>query len=357
MSVAQASLMKIMIPSHLTNDDLMAAVVGLAGEERDVTARLIAHLAEIDARQLYVPDGYSSLFVYCHEGLGYSEDAAYNRKAAAQLARRYPAILDMLADGRLSLTAVRLLAPVLNEGNWQAAVAEASGKSKRDVEKLVAQLEPRPGVPSTIRKLPTPSAAVPEREGGAPGPPAMDGPAGEGAPPIGESSPVATAKRPEVAPLTRERYRVQFTIGDETERKLRRIQELLKREIPDGDPAVIFDRALDVLLAKVESRKHGVTANPRASRGAKEGSRRTPAAVRREVVRRDGGQCTFRAADGRRCTERAYIEYHHGRVPYGHGGEATAENMALHCRTHNAYEGRMTFGARAGPERRAGGPM
>ena len=70
-----------------------------------------------------------------------------------------------------------------------------------------------------------------------------------------------------------------------------------------------------------------------------------PAAVRREVVRRDAGRCAFVAVDGRRCTERAFIEYHHARTPYAHGGEATAENIALHCRTHNAYEGRRVFGS------------
>ena len=89
--------MSITIPSNLTDDDLMAAVARLRGDERHVVARLVAHLAEVEARELYVPIGYSSLFLYCHEGLGYSEDAAYNRKTAAQVARRYPAVVDMLA--------------------------------------------------------------------------------------------------------------------------------------------------------------------------------------------------------------------------------------------------------------------
>jgi hypothetical protein len=349
------NVMKIAIPSDLTNDELVAEIRRLSGTEREACARLIAHLAELDARELYVPAGYSSLFVYCHEGLGYSEDAAYNRKAAAQVARRYPVVVDMLADGRLSLTAVRLLAPVLNDGNHEAAFAEATGKPKREVEKLVARLEPRPDVPSTIRKLPTPTAAVPEREnvGELPSPAKGDAAAGDpmpGAPPT--VPPAGARKRPEVAPLAPSRYRVQFTIGEETEKKLRRIQELLKREIPDGDPAAIFDRALTVLLEKVESRKHGLGPKPRTGGTVKPGSRHTPAAVRREVVQRDDGRCGFVASDGRRCTERAYLEYHHARVPYAHGGEATVENIRLHCRAHNAHEATMTFGDRAVPERR-----
>jgi hypothetical protein len=344
--------MSIAIPSHLTDAELVAAVRDLAGDEREVTARVVAHLAEIDARQLYLAAGYSSLFIYCHEGLGYSEDAAYNRKTAARVARRFPEIVDMLADGRLTLTAVRLLAPVLDDENRERAFAEAAGKSKRDVERLVAALAPKPDVPSSVRRLPmtavgTPStpvptdapttaAAVPEREtpdtAGGPTPPQASQPAPRG-------------KKSEVAPLAPERYRVQFTIGAETEKKLRRLQELLKREIPDGDPAVLFDRALTVLLEKMERRRNGVAAKPRAGRTVKRGSRHVPAATRRAVSPRDGGQCTFVSADGRRCTERAYMEFHHRGVPFAQGGGPGPDNIALHCRAHNAYEGRRIFGA------------
>src|SRR5436189_1518147 len=98
--------MSVTIPTHLTDGELMSEVTRLAGDERGVTARLIAHLAEVDARELFVPAGFTSLYIYCHEGLGFSEDAAYNRKTAAQVARRFPVVLGLLADGRLTLTAL-----------------------------------------------------------------------------------------------------------------------------------------------------------------------------------------------------------------------------------------------------------
>ena len=391
--------MTINIPSHLTDDALMAAAVGLAGDECEVTARLVAHLAEIDRRELYVPAGYSSLYTYIREGLGYSEDAAFNRKAAALVARRWPAAIDMLADGRLSMTAVKLLAPILKDDNWERTFAQAARLSKRDVEELVARLAPKPDVPSTVRRIPrvdgsketatgvtaaTPSmpTAVPERPVDVKEGAAADA-AGDVAPPPPRPAP----KRPIVAPLAPERYRVQFTIGEETERKLRRLQTLLKREIPDGDPAVIFDRALTLLLAHVEGRKYGLTSRPRTGRAssvnrassadqassrapvpgavaAHEGvsaagslgsngrarpplrkrPRTMPAGVRRIVGKRDDERCTFVGADGRRCTERAYLEYHHAGVPFAHGGAETATNIALHCRAHNAYEGARIFG-------------
>ena len=159
MVITIPSTPRMNFPSHLTDDELVAAIPHLAGDERRVTARLVAHLAELDKRQLVAPAGYSSLYTYCREALGYSEDETYIRKTAARVARRYPVILDMLADGRLGLTTVRLLAPVLSDSNCDAALTEAAGASKCEVEKLVARLNPRPDVPATVRRLPTPVPA------------------------------------------------------------------------------------------------------------------------------------------------------------------------------------------------------
>ena len=49
-------------PSHLTDDQLISEVKVLAVREREASARLIASLAELDARRLYLGEGYSSLF-------------------------------------------------------------------------------------------------------------------------------------------------------------------------------------------------------------------------------------------------------------------------------------------------------
>src|SRR5438876_478976 len=77
------------------------------------------------------------------------------------------------------------------------------------------------------------------------------------------SEAVLTMPRPAVQATAPERYRVQFTIGQPTHDKLRRVQALLRREIPDGDPGAIFDRALSLLLETVEKVKLGAVANPR----------------------------------------------------------------------------------------------
>jgi hypothetical protein len=145
-----------------------------------------------------------------------------------------------------------------------------------------------------------------------------------------------------VAPLAPERYKVQLTIGRDTHDKLRRVQDLLRHSIPDGDPAAIFDSALSLLLVELEKQKLAATGRPRPPRSTKTGSRHIPSSVKREVWARDGGRCAFRG-EHRRCDETGFLEYHHV-VPYADGGEAAATNIELRCHAHHAYESERRFG-------------
>jgi len=135
---------------------------------------------------------------------------------------------------------------------------------------------------------------------------------------------------------------VQFTISRETHDKLRCAQDLLRHSIPTGDPAVIFDRALTLLIEDLEKRRFAASARPRAPQSSPRSSRHIPAAVRREVWARDEGRCAFVGTNGR-CVERGFLEFHHV-VPFALGGETTTENLQLRCRAHNAYEAELYFG-------------
>ncbi len=151
------------------------------------------------------------------------------------------------------------------------------------------------------------------------------------------------ARRPAIVPLAPERYKVQLTISRETHDKLRRVQALVRHTIPDGDPAEIYDRGLTLLLRELERRRCAATSAPRGSREVTERSRHISAAVRRDVWRRDGGQCAFVGRNGR-CIERGFLEFHHVQ-PYAAGGAATAANIQLRCRAHNVYEAALFFGS------------
>jgi hypothetical protein len=145
---------------------------------------------------------------------------------------------------------------------------------------------------------------------------------------------------------------VQFTISEQTHEKLRRLQALLRREMPDGDPGAIFDRAITLLLEKVQKKKLGAVAKPRppASIRPRTDKRRpdlpsayVPPAVKRVAWQHDGGQCGYIAPNGRRCTERTFLEFHHVQAR-AKQGPATVANIRLRCWRHNQYEAELVFG-------------
>ena len=336
--------------TNLSDRDLLDTTVRCAGNERRATAELIAALAEVDVRRLYLGEGCSSLFTWCVQVLRLSEHAAYGRIEAARAARKYPLILSDLADGRLTLTSVTLLAPHLTDENHTRVLASAHGKRKREVEQLVAALRPRPDVPTTIRKLPAPMlSATPST------PPARDEavalPPSRGSsthqdptPPIGDEAVVVLPpKRPSIIPLAPERFKIQFTISRDGYDTLRRAQDLLRHVVPDGDLAQVFDRALRLLVAHLEKARGGAARRSRTARSPRPGARTIPAAVKRLVWQRDEGRCAYEGTRGR-CTETGLLEYHHV-VPFARGGAATAGNIQLRCRAHNQHEAREAFGA------------
>lgn len=344
---------------HLTDEELEARLKSLAGRERDATAQLVAHLAELDTRDLHLRAGYGSLFAYCRDALKLSEAEAYNRIEVARAARRFPLVLVLLGSGAVNLTTVRLLAPHLTFENHRLVLDSARGKTRPEVEALVARLAPRPDAAASLRKLP------PSREGAALVEPRSDasaGPVGLGPVAPGEVLggaspplvvPVETIRvsglpppRPAIEALAPDRYRFQVTIGGETLEKLRLARDMLRHANPSGDDAAILDRALTSLLLDLAKAKFAATDAPRPSRGTGLESRHIPAEVRRVVWLRDLGCCAFVGAEGRRCKERAFVEFHHVR-PFAVGGAPTADNIQLRCRRHNDYEARVFFGRTA----------
>jgi hypothetical protein len=127
--------------------------------------------------------------------------------------------------------------------------------------------------------------------------------------------------------------------------KLGHAQELLSHQVPTGDIAEIFERALDALIPQLERAKFAATSRPRRGQPRVSANpRHIPAHVMRAVWERDGGQCTFVSESGRRCAARKFIQFDHV-LEVARGGEATVDGLRLRCRAHNQYGAECTFGA------------
>ena len=311
--------------SRMSDAELVGRLKELLREERRLTAAVLAHLGEVEARRLYLPAACSSMYAYCTRVLGMSEDQALKRIQVARAMRRFPVVAAAVEEGRLHLTAVVRIAPHLKDDNVDALVAEASGKSKAEIDVLLARLAPKAAVPGRLERVVGQEVLVPE-------------------PPDGEV--VREAPRPagetgRLAPLAPERFALQMTIGEATREKLVRAQALLRHRVPSGDLAEVLDLALDALLDRVEARKFGKTRAPRTARACSDG-RYVPREVRRKAVASDGMQCSFVAEDGRRCEETGFLELDHV-MPVAQGGDAN-DGVRILCRSHNQYEAERLLG-------------
>jgi hypothetical protein len=249
-------------------------------------------------------------------------------------------LLDMLADGRLHLSGIACLAPHLTPENREAVLARAVHKSKREIEKLAAELAPRPDAPSGMRKLPDRPAvpcATPEDV-------VRPEPVAEGRPAPAPAAPQSLLAPRPIEPLSPARYKVQFTAGAEFHDKLERLRALLRSQVPDGDLGAVVEKAVDVMLERLESRRFARTRSPRKKPAPSDPfSRHIPAEIKRAVYHRDGGRCRFEDEDGRRCPERHRLEYHH-RHPFGRGGGKELHNISLMCGPHNRYLAELAYG-------------
>ena len=169
-------------------------------------------------------------------------------------------------------------------------------------------MAPKPDVPAVIRKLPEPQAP-PQRTPSPPTPEQL-GPDRvapvvpvEGPLPAGPKAPAP----PAVEPLAPAKYKVQFTASTELRDKLERLTALM----PEADLAAVIEAAVTEKLERLEAKRYGSVKKPRKTLEEADtapGARAIPAPVRRVVWKRDGGQCTFRGTDGKRCPERHRLQ-------------------------------------------------
>ena len=391
----------------LGNEELVAALAVLLRRENDLLSDTLAHLAELDHRRLYLELGFTSMFAYCTDALGLCKSSAYRRIAAARLCRRFPELFARVAAGDLQTSVLAALSRHVTLQNAAELFAACSRKSCDQVEELLASRFPRSDVPDSIRRLPTRkvvgldaehrtqgAVTVPlqpflepdrTRGGAACDPPRPFSPGSsmgnsrtaalaedradrtQGALPVDATAPqggepsAPPSARVNVAPqrkleaLSEGRFGVHFTADGAFKRLLEEVRALASHRLPNADLSSLMTQALEAYRQALLKERYGVGRRALRSKrvsadaaaiigGLVERSRHVPATVAREVYLRDGGCCTFCAANGQCCAARRFLELDHI-IPWAEGGASTAENLRLRCRAHNQQSARRYFGA------------
>ena len=225
----------------LSDEELVFALDRAVAAEVTALVELLKHLAEFDRRQLWLPRAYTSLFAYCTEELGYSEDQAAKRIHAARAARDFPLIYQLLEQRHVHLSAVVKLAPHLTLENHRELLWKAAGRTRLEIEAIVACLAPReaqrdivkivaaapqerlPIMPATLAA----ATAVPRVEPGA-------------APPT-PAAPPPSVPQPTVV-------RFSFTGTGELLKKIERAKAILRHKYPRAELGEIIAEAMEALL-------------------------------------------------------------------------------------------------------------
>ena len=356
----------------LKDDELLVGVSRLVAQGNELTGDVLAHLVEVESRMLHAELGFPNLFSYCVESLGLSEGAAGTRCTAARVCRRFPEAFDLVARGDLHLSALCAMSLHLTPDNAAELFAACRRKPRRRVDEILAARFPKPDAKESVRRLPTRTAprssAVPALSKPAPAPlptrVAAHPPAHPPARP-----PAHLPPSQEVQPTAADRYKVQFT----ADLKLRALIEsacaLCPGHSSQGQLAAVVAQALELLIAQQEKRRFAVGRKPRKVRpatakpatatpatasanermaqstppGGVRRRRAIKAADRRIVHEHDQGRCAWVAPDGRRCAERARLQFDY-RHPWAKRGPDDAGNLRLLCPTHNRLHARHCFG-------------
>jgi 5-methylcytosine-specific restriction endonuclease McrA len=309
--------------TSLSDEELVSRIAALCLEGRRLVARLIVHLMEVEDRALDKKSACSSMWEFCTERLKMSDGEASRRLNATRLVRRFPSVLGRIERGETHLSALRQLRPYLEEANVDAVLDEAKGKTRSQLDEMIARRFPRPNAPTI--EIPIAASMTTTATAGAT-----------------TATAPALACPARIEPLSATGVLVQMTMTAEAYADLKRAKELLGHCIPDGDTVKVIERALRTLVEDLERDRRAKTPRPKASvRPSKAGH--ISAATRREVFARDGERCTYVDTEGRRCECRTRIELDHIQ-PRARGGSDEASNLRARCRSHNLHAAEEIFG-------------
>ena len=382
----------------LSDRELLAQTGNLARVERHLQGAIIDHLAEIEARSLFLRRGFASLFEYAVRELGYSDAAAGRRIAAMRLCADNPQTRERLRDGSLSLSAAAELQWAFDRQRRRVPPVAATATRRADTPRADT---PQAATTPAVAALPTEPPLVLDAVGRQK---LVEEAAGKSTRQVkrmlADLDPELAAAADRVRPLGNGRYELKAVIDAECQRGLeqlasllshvdprmtvgqlvgRLVREALDRHDPSRRRPRTGSRPADVHAAPTpaaepeadrrtasapkqparraasppkETARPAVSATSTAQTGpgcdghaapapkSRASGRAIPAAVQREVWQRDAGRCRYvDPHTGRRCTSRHLLQIDHV-LPYALGGGSDPANLRLLCHAHHRHRHR-----------------
>lgn len=271
--------------AHLSDEELLGNLQQCCADVRELTARILGFLVEVEERRLHLAMASPSMFDFCKRRLKMSEGRAYRHVAGARLVRRFPFLLEQIERGEVFLSTLTTLAPYLSEANVHELVADTRGKKRWEIDAILAA---RFGKPFSYHFGPT------------------------------------------------------LVMDDELAALVAWARDHFSNAIPDGDLTKVTKRVFSELKDRVEKEARQAAAAPPLAKAKP--TKSVPRQTRRHVHARDNGRCTYvDPKTGERCPARAFIQLDHviGRADDGGDG---IDNLRLACRAHNLWFAERRYG-------------
>jgi len=258
-------------------------------------SELIDRLQIFDDKKGYRYYDCTSLFQYAVNWLKLSESKSYELIAIARKSRQVPELKKAISQGTINTSQARRIVSVITPENQSQWIEMTATLPQRELEKKIVEERPKEAVKDRITYVhPT-------------------------------------------------RVKLECGISEELMKEIERVKDLVSQltrrpaSLEDALKAMTalylekkdpVEKAKRILSMKDELSSRRVTTQKTGKRTA------IPALVRHEVVNRDKGQCTFRDSQGKRCSNRKWLDLHH-RQAVSDGGEHNAANIVTVCRQHH----------------------
>lgn len=293
---------------RLSNDVLLIDLKNLVSKERSLIVQVLGYLREVEVRKLHLARGYSSMFAFCTEGLGYSEAEAHIRIQAMRLAKEVPEVTKNIEEGKLSLSVAAMAQNQFRKTDLQR---KSEGQTKIS---LVEKFQVLKELQSCSKKE-------------------------------------ATHKLSQHFSLPQQ-IKLSFEASPKLCEKLEKLKGLLAHKNFGGDLAKLIETMADICIENLETKTRGIADSheraiisnqteitlPDKVHLRHKKSRYIPLTTRRKVWRESDGKCQFiDLQTGRKCESPYALQIDHIHE-FAKGGGHSVENLRLLCANHNRFK-------------------
>jgi hypothetical protein len=265
----------------INDENLILNLKSLVKDEKALTHRVLEYLREVENRKLFLARGFSSLYAFCTEALGYTEQESMIRIQAMRLIKTMPAVEAKVRTGEISLSVAAQLQTSFRKENRRRVESGQPVLTFEEKTQTLILVE-KSSVRESQRKL---AAVFPETK----------------------------LKLDRVAPVNESQVRLEFVASKELADKLEKLKGLLAHKNFDGNMGKLIDLMADLALEKLTPKSPNIDAPQQCAQMVNsKSSRYIPVHAKRSAWHRAQGRCQFKdPVTFKRCDSTHGLQFDH----------------------------------------------